>query len=105
MMLCGGEQNDAADFRETKGGFHVERGENGFNGNCVRRKIANQLADHGVNGFESGAGGFLADFVRNAKSAVMEHAAIAAVGFNDAVASWTGSGRIDAEDAKAARIV
>jgi len=101
VVLRGGEKDHAAHFRETQSGFYVESGEDGFDGDDVRRKLADEVAHQRMNGFESGAGGFLALF-RDAQGAVMESAALATLRFDNAITSRAGGRWINAQDAKAA---
>ena len=101
VVLRGCEKDDTTDFRETQSRFYVESGEDGFDGDHVRRELANEIANQGVDSFEGGAGGFLA-FFRDAQRAVMECAALAAFRFDDAVAGRAGGSGIEAQDAKAA---
>ena len=104
VVLRGGEKDHTAYFREAKGGFYVESGEDGFDGDHVRRKLPNKIANERMDGLESGAGGFLA-FFRDAQRAVMERTALAALRFDDAVTGRAGGRRINALHAKAANFV
>jgi len=101
VVLRGGEKDHAAHFRETQSRSYVESGEDGFDGDDVRRKLANEIANQRMDGLESGAGGFLALF-RDAQRAVMERTALAALRFDDPVTSRASGRRINAQHAKAA---
>jgi hypothetical protein len=101
VVLRGGEKDDAANFGETQSRFYVESGEDGFDGDHVRRKLANEIANERMDGLKSGSGGFFA-FFRDAQRAVMERTALAALRFDNAVTGRAGGRRINAQDAKAA---
>jgi len=101
VVLRGGEKDNTAHFREAQSRFYVESGEDGFDGDDVRRKLANEIANERMDGLEGGAGRFLA-FFRDAQGAVMERAALAALRFDNAVAGRAGGRWINAQDAKAA---
>jgi hypothetical protein len=60
VVLRGGEKNDAADFGEAKRRFYIESGEDGFDGDSLRRKFNDEIAKKRVDGFQSGAGRKLA---------------------------------------------
>jgi len=85
VVLRGGEKDDTAHFGETQSCLYVESGENGFDGDHVRRKLPNEIANQGVDCFERGAGGFLA-FFRDAQGAIVKGAAFTAFGFDNTVA-------------------
>jgi hypothetical protein len=85
VVLLGGEKDDTAHFRETQSCLYVESGEDGFDGDHVRRKLPNEIANQGVDCFERGAGGFLA-FFRDAQGAIVQGAAFTAFRFDNTVA-------------------
>jgi len=99
IVLGGGEQDDAADFREAEGGADVEGAENAFEGQGLRRELIDELADAGVNILQGGAEGFGVTFGGDAQGAVMEEDAAAAIAFDDAVTGGAGGGGVDAEHA------
>ncbi len=99
LMLRGSEENDAANFGEAKGGFDVQSREDRFDGDGVRRKFTNEIAEKRVNSLESRACGDLALF-RNAECAVVKDAARSAVGFDNAIAGGACGGRIDTQNSR-----
>jgi len=100
--LGGSQKNDAANFRETESSTHIQRGEDGFDGEGVGSEFIEQLAEETVDVLEDGAGEFFLAFGRDFQRAVMEQAAAVAVGFYDAVTGGARGGGVDAENAEGA---
>ena len=103
-VLFGSQEDHAADLGETEGGTHVERGENGFDGEHVGLKSANQVAKAGMNIVERGTGRHLPALDWNFQRTVEEGAASAADAFNYRVTGGTGRGRINTEYTQGRRV-
>jgi len=102
--LLGGKKDDAANLGEAQGGAHIQRGKDRLHGHDVRLKLTDEAAEELMNITENRRRrGFLAfrgDFPRT----VVENAAFTIQNLDDGVAGRASSGRIDAEDAKGARL-
>ncbi len=94
-----GQQNHAANFGQPQGRFHIESGEDRFDGDAVRLKLLDQRGEHGMN-FAQAFGKMFRALARGAQRAEAQHAAAAAVAFNHAVSGGAGRGGIDAEHAE-----
>ena len=96
--LRGGEQHHAAHFGEFQRGAHIQRGENGFDGDGVWRELRNQLSNQFVDFAEArGEGGACGKF----QGAEAQQARGGADEFDYAVACGAGDGGINAENAEA----
>jgi hypothetical protein len=101
-VLGGSEKHDTANFSEAEGGAHVEGGKNGFDGESVGREFVEKAAEERVNVMKHSAEEFFLALRRDTQCTIVQHAAGAAVGLDDAVASWTGGGGIHTENAEGA---
>ena len=96
--LRGGEQHHAADFGEFERGAHIERGENGLDGDGVWRELRNQLSNQFVDFAEArGEGGARGKF----QGAEAQQARGGADEFDHAIACGAGDGGVNAEHAEA----
>jgi len=89
-VLRGGEQDHAADFRETQCGADIQRRKNGLDSHYIGDELVDETAKEGVNILESRARRFLSAFGGNAQGAVMQALAIASLAFDDGVAGRSG---------------
>ena len=91
------KQDDAADFGELQSGSHIQRGENGFDGDGIGREFRHEVRDQlmdlaQADGERCSRGKFQGAEAKQARRGALE--------FDDAVAGGAGEGRIDAEHAE-----
>ena len=93
------QQHHSADFGKLESGLHIQGGEHGFDGDALRLKFNDQVAQHFVN-FAQAFREMLGSFSRGAQRAEADHAAATPVTFDNAIAGGAGRRRINAEHSK-----
>ena len=101
-VLGGSEQDDATDFGEAQSGLKIERGKNRFQGENTWRKFIDEPANQFMNSEQRGFRGLRFALASDLQGAVFQHAAVAAVAFDNAVTRGTRGSGIHAKDANAA---